>query len=58
MIRCMKGSAWTFEANFSNLFNQRATTVYYQFMIPTNLVNPTPRPRGSRAIRGRIGARS
>jgi Carboxypeptidase regulatory-like domain/TonB dependent receptor/TonB-dependent Receptor Plug Domain len=29
-----------FEANFINLFNQRASVADYQFMIPTNLVNP------------------
>ncbi|MBI5280755.1 MAG: hypothetical protein HY858_03665 [Candidatus Solibacter usitatus] len=28
-----------FEANVSNLFNQRAATVYYEFAIPTNLIN-------------------
>jgi hypothetical protein len=40
MINVHEGQRLDFEANFTNLFNQRATTVYYQFMIPTNLVNP------------------
>jgi hypothetical protein len=31
----------TFEANLGNVFNQRATTAVYEFMIPTNLVSPT-----------------
>jgi hypothetical protein len=30
-----------FEANFVNIFNQRASVAHYQFMIPTNLVSPT-----------------
>ncbi|HTS66139.1 MAG TPA: TonB-dependent receptor, partial [Candidatus Acidoferrales bacterium] len=30
-----------FEANFFNIFNQRAVESVYQFMIPTNLVSPT-----------------
>ena len=30
----------SFEANVSNLFNQRAATSYYEFAIPTNLINP------------------
>ncbi len=28
------------EANITNLLNQRAATVYYEFAIPTNLINP------------------
>ena len=36
-----EGQRLDIEANFSNLFNQRASTVYYEFMIPTNLVSPT-----------------
>jgi hypothetical protein len=36
-----------FEANFTNLFNQRASTIYYEFMIPTNLVSPTRASRFS-----------
>jgi hypothetical protein len=30
----------SFEANFINLLNQRASVAAYQFMIPTNLVSP------------------
>jgi hypothetical protein len=30
-----------FEMNFINLFNQRASVGYYEFMIPTNLVSPS-----------------
>ncbi len=33
-----------FEANFSNLFNQRAEIAYYEFAIPNQLINPT-RPK-------------
>jgi outer membrane receptor protein involved in Fe transport len=40
-ISVHEGQRLDFEANFTNLFNQRATTTYYEFMIPTNLVNPT-----------------
>jgi hypothetical protein len=29
------------EGNGYNLFNQHAATSYYQFAIPTNLINPT-----------------
>ncbi|MBI5085494.1 MAG: TonB-dependent receptor [Acidobacteria bacterium] len=36
-----EGKRLDFEANVSNLFNQRAATVYYQFAIPTNLINPS-----------------
>ncbi len=36
-----------FEATFINLFNQRATESVYEFMIPTNLVNPTRASRFS-----------
>ena len=35
-----EGKRLEFEVNVINLFNQRAATAYYQFMIPTNLVNP------------------
>jgi outer membrane receptor protein involved in Fe transport len=30
-----------FEVNFTNLFNQRAGVGYYEFAIPTNLINPS-----------------
>jgi outer membrane receptor protein involved in Fe transport len=40
-----EGQRLSFEAAFVNLFNQRATTAYYQFMIPTNLVSPARAPR-------------
>jgi hypothetical protein len=40
-IMVHEGQRLDIEANFANLFNQRASTVYYQFMIPTNLVSPT-----------------
>jgi hypothetical protein len=30
----------SFEANIGNLFNQRAATSWYEFGIPTNLINP------------------
>jgi outer membrane receptor protein involved in Fe transport len=36
-----------FGANAYNLFNQRAPTAYYQFVIPTNLINPSRAPRFS-----------
>jgi hypothetical protein len=42
-----EGQRLSFEATFSNLFNQRATTAYYEFMIPTNLVSPTRASRFS-----------
>ena len=29
-----------FQANVSNLFNNRAATWYYEFAVPTNLINP------------------
>ena len=32
-----------FEGNVINLFNQRAVLGVYENMIPTSLVNPTPR---------------
>ena len=41
IITIKEGQRLDLEANFSNLFNQRASTVYYEFMIPTNLVNPS-----------------
>ncbi len=43
-IRVAEGRTLDIEANATNLFNQRASTVYYQFMIPSLLVNPT-RPK-------------
>jgi len=30
-----------FEANFGNIFNQRAAVANYEFVLPTNLVSPT-----------------
>jgi outer membrane receptor protein involved in Fe transport len=42
-----EGQRLAFEAAFVNLFNQRATTAYYQFMIPTNLVSPARASRFS-----------
>ncbi len=30
----------SFEADVTNLFNQRSATSYYEFVIPTNLINP------------------
>jgi len=30
----------SFEANIANLFNQRAAVAFYEFAIPTNLINP------------------
>ena len=36
-----EGQRLAFEANFFNIFNQRATESVYEFMIPTNLVSPT-----------------
>jgi hypothetical protein len=35
-----EGQRISFEANFFNIFNQRATTAYYEFMVPTNFVTP------------------
>jgi hypothetical protein len=31
----------SFEAQAANLFNQRAKTGFYEFAIPSNLINPT-----------------
>lgn len=36
-----EGKRVSFEGNFSNLFNHRAEVAYYQFGIPTNLINPS-----------------
>jgi hypothetical protein len=36
-----------FEATFINLFNQRATEAVYEFMVPTNYINPTRASRFS-----------
>lgn len=41
LIPVREGAKLDFEANLTNLFNQRASTIYYEFMIPTNLVNPS-----------------
>ena len=35
----------SFEANVGNVFNQRSAVGYYEFAIPTNLVNPARAPR-------------
>jgi hypothetical protein len=40
-IRMGESKHMAIEANVSNLFNQRAATVFYQFAIPTNLISPT-----------------
>ncbi len=40
MSKARENSRLIFEANIFNLFNQRAETVYYEFAIPTNLINP------------------
>src|SRR5260370_1268669 len=42
-----EGQRLSFEAAFTNLFNQRASVAYYQFMIPANLVSPTRASRFS-----------
>jgi len=47
IIPVHEGQRLDIEANFSNIFNQRASTVYYQFAIPTNLVSPTRASRFS-----------
>jgi hypothetical protein len=39
-ILVKEGQRLAFEANFINLFNQRAVEGVYEFMIPTNLVSP------------------
>jgi len=39
-IMVKEGQRLSFEATFLNLFNQRASVADYQFMIPTNYVNP------------------
>jgi hypothetical protein len=36
-----EGYKLSFEINIQNLFNQHAATAYYEFVTPTNLVNPT-----------------
>jgi hypothetical protein len=41
IINVREGQKLDLEANFSNLFNQRATMIYYEFAIPTNLISPT-----------------
>ena len=47
IIPVREGQRLDFEANFSNIFNQRASTIYSEFMIPTNLVSPTRASRFS-----------
>ena len=42
-----EGKRLMFEANFINLLNQRAPVAYYQFAIPTNLINPSRASRFS-----------
>jgi len=42
-----EGQRLSFEAAFVNLFNQRASTAYYQFVIPSGLVSPTRASRFS-----------
>ncbi|MBI3698790.1 MAG: TonB-dependent receptor [Acidobacteria bacterium] len=39
-----EGKRLGFEVNVFNLFNQRASVAYYEFAIPTNLINPS-RPK-------------
>ena len=39
-LRVSEGKRVGFEINATNLFNQRAAVSYYQFAIPTNLINP------------------
>ena len=41
LIPVREGAKLDLEANFTNIFNQRASTIYYEFMVPTNLVSPT-----------------
>ncbi len=36
-----EGMRMAIEGNVSNLFNQRASTIYYEFAIPTQLINPS-----------------
>jgi Carboxypeptidase regulatory-like domain/TonB dependent receptor-like, beta-barrel/TonB-dependent Receptor Plug Domain len=36
-----EGMRMAIEGNVSNLFNQRASTTYYEFAIPTQLINPS-----------------
>ncbi|MDQ1474483.1 MAG: hypothetical protein QOJ99_5963 [Bryobacterales bacterium] len=42
-----EGKQLAFEGNITNVFNQRAGVAYYQFAIPTGLINPTRAPRFS-----------
>jgi hypothetical protein len=42
-----EGRRLAFEANFYNIFNQRAAEAVYQFMIPTNYVSPARASRFS-----------
>ena len=35
------GTRLPFEANVANLFNQRAAVAFYEFAMPTNLINPS-----------------
>jgi hypothetical protein len=46
-IPVSEGKRLDFEVNLSNLFNQRGTTSYYEFLIPTNTVSPTRASRFS-----------
>jgi outer membrane receptor protein involved in Fe transport len=46
-ILVKEGQRLSFEAAFVNLFNQRATTAYYEFAIPTNEISPTRASRFS-----------
>ena len=43
-IPVSEGKRLSFEVNVFNLFNQRASVAYYEFAIPTNLINPS-RPK-------------
>jgi outer membrane receptor protein involved in Fe transport len=47
IITVKEGQRLAFEATIQNLFNQRASTAFYQFMIPTNYVSPTRASRFS-----------
>ena len=38
--KAREGLRLSFEAQAANLFNQRAKTAFYEFAIPTNLINP------------------
>ena len=46
-IPVKEGMALSFEANVTNLLNQRAAVAYYQFAIPTQLISPTRASRFS-----------